>query len=323
MKRSHPTTRLRPYLPELALVLAAVLYGSTFVLVQKSLHHVTPSAFNVLRFALATAVLVPFFARRGWRGPAPRPTDSWRTLLMAGSALGVVSLVAYQTQNVGIHHTSTSNASFITGLFVVFTPVIAAVRYRRRPRGRVVIAVGCAALGLLLLTGARLDVSFGDAITVVTAFAWAVWLIGTGEVTRRFDTFGLVFVQVATVTVGSAVIAAFEGFGDITGIVVLATVVTGVGCSAIAFSLSAWAQRVIDPERAGVINLLEPIVAGVIGYFIGERLGALGYLGAALILVGIVVVERGSHPADADADADDTADAAVDRSAGRADMAAP
>ncbi|MEO6467759.1 MAG: DMT family transporter [Acidimicrobiia bacterium] len=311
MKWSHPTARLRPYLPELALVVAAVLYGSTFVLVQKSLHHVTPSAFNVLRFALATAVLVPFFARRGWRGPQPRPTDSWRTLLMAGSALGLVSLVAYQTQNVGIHHTSTSNASFITGLFVVFTPVIAAVRYRRRPRSRVVIAVGCASLGLFLLTGAQLDVSFGDAITVVTALAWAVWLIGTGEVTRRFDTFGLILVQVATVTVGSAVVAAFEGFGHVTGIVVISVVVTGVGCSAIAFSLSAWAQRVIDPERAGVINLLEPIVAGIIGYSIGERLGVLGYLGAALILVGIVVVERGSHPADAD----DTSDASVKRAA--------
>ena len=299
MKRPGRIARLRPYFPELALVLAAVLYGSTFVLVQKSLHHVTPSAFNVLRFALAALVLVPFVARRGWRGPQPRPTDSWRTLLVAGSVLGVVSLVAYQTQNVGIHHTSTSNASFITGLFVVFTPVIAAVRYRRRPRGRVVIAVGCAALGLLFLTGAQLDISFGDAITVVTAFAWAVWLIGTGEVTRRFDTFGLVLVQVATVTVGSAAIAAFEGFGHITPVVVIAVVVTGVGCSAIAFSLSAWAQRVIDPERAGVINLLEPIVAGVIGYSVGERLGVLGYLGAALILVGIVVVERGSHPADA------------------------
>ena len=248
MKRLRPSARLRPYFPELALVLAAVLYGSTFVLVQKSLHHVTPSAFNVLRFALATLVLMPSVARRGWRGPHARPTDSWRTLIVAGSALGAVSLVAYQTQNVGIHHTSTSNASFITGLFVVFTPLIAAVRYRRRPRGRVVIAVGCAALGLLFLTGAQLDVSFGDAITVVTA---------------------------------------------------LATVVTGVGCSAIAFSLSAWAQRVIDPERAGVINLLEPIVAGAIGYSIGVRLGVLGYLGAALILVGIVVVERGSHPADA------------------------
>ncbi len=287
--------RIRPYLPELALVTAAVLYGSTFVLVQKSLLHVSPSAFNVLRFALASLVLVPFVARRGWRGPEPRVTDSWRTLVAAGGALGAVSLVAYQTQNVGIQHTSTSNASFITGLFVVFTPLIAAVRYRRRPRDRVVVAVGCAALGLLLLTGARLDVAFGDAITVVTALAWAVWLIGTGEVTRRFDTLGLVLVQVATIAAGSAVIAAVEGFGRVTGIVVVATVVTGVGCSAVAFSLSAWAQRVIDAERAGVINLLEPIVAGVIGYFVGERLGVLGYIGAALILVGIVVVERGTH----------------------------
>ena len=71
--------------------------------------------------------------------------------------------------------------------------------------------------------------------------------------------------------------------------------VTGIGCSAIAFSLSAWAQRIIDPERAGVINLLEPVVAGIIGYFAGERLGVSGYVGAALILASILVVERGTH----------------------------
>ena len=103
--------------------------------------------------------------------------------------------------------------------------------------------------------------------------------------TRRFDTFALIFVQVVTIGVGSVVIAAFEGFGygDRCG-GASRVLVTGVGCSAIAFSLSAWAQRIIDPERAGVINLLEPVVAGVIGYFVGERLGVSGYLGAALIL---------------------------------------
>jgi drug/metabolite transporter (DMT)-like permease len=115
-------------------------------------------------------------------------------------------------------------------------------------------------------------------------------------VTRRFDTFALILVQVVTIGVGSAVITAFTGFGTVTGIVVVAAVVTGIGCSAVAFSLSAWAQRVIDPERAGVINLLEPVVAGIIGYFVGERLGISGYVGAALILAGILVVERGTHP---------------------------
>ena len=287
--------RLRPYFPELALALASVLYGSTFVMVQDSLKHVSPSGFNVLRFSLATIVLIPLVIRRGWRGPEVRTTDSVGVLLKAGFLLGLAGVVAYQTQNVGLHHTSTSNASFITGLFVVFTPLIAVVRYRRLPRRGIVIAVACALLGLFLLTGAQLGMSFGDAITVLTALAWAVWLIGTGEVTRRFDTFALVLVQVITIGIGSAVITGFSGFGEITGVVVVAAVATGVGCSAIAFSLSAWAQRIIDPERAGVINLLEPVVAGVIGYFAGERLGVLGYLGAGLILGGILVVERGTH----------------------------
>ena len=287
--------RLRPYFPELALALASALYGSTFVLVQDALDDVTPSAFNVLRFGVAALALLPLVRRRDWRGPAPRPTDSVRSLVVAGGALGLVGIVAYQTQNVGLHHTSTSNSSFITGLFVVFTPVIAAIRYRRPPRPRVVAAVGCALVGLFLLTGASLQLSFGDAITLITAFAWAVWLIGTGEVTRRYDTFALIFVQVVTIGVGSVVLAAFEGFGSVTGAVVLAVLVTGVGCSAIAFSLSAWAQRIIDPERAGVINLLEPVVAGTIGWFVGERLGISGYAGAALILASIFVVERGTH----------------------------
>ncbi len=287
--------RLRPYFPELALALASVLYGSTFVLVQDSLTHVSPSGFNVLRFVVATIALAPLVARRSWRGPDPRPTDSPRVLLAVGFGLGLVGIVAYQTQNIGLHHTSTSNSGFITGLFVVFTPVLAAIRYRRRPRAGIVVAVVMAVVGLFLLTGAELHLSYGDGITVVTAFAWSVWLIGTGEVTRRFDTFALILVQVVTIAAGSVVIAAFEGFGEITTIVVIAALVTGFGCSAIAFSLSAWAQRMIDPERAGVINLLEPVVAGVIGYLVGERLGFAGYLGAGLILAGIFVAERGTH----------------------------
>src|SRR4051794_39186911 len=246
--------RLRPYLPELALALASALYGSTFVLVQDALDDVTPSFFNVLRFGIAALALLPFVARRDWRGPEPRPTDSVRTLVGAGVVLGLLGVVAYQTQNVGLHHTSTSNSSFITGLFVVFTPMIAAVRYRRPPRPRVMAAVACALVGLFFLTGASLDLSFGDGVTIITAFAWALWLTGTREVTRRFDPFALLLVQAVTIRLGSLVIAAFEGFGEVTGIVVVGVLVTGIACSAIAFTLAAWGQRIVDPERSGVIS---------------------------------------------------------------------
>ena len=232
--------RCAAYLPELALALAAALYGSTFILVQDSLDDVTPSAFNVLRFGVAAVVLLPVVLRRDWRGPDAAPTDSVRSLVVAGARSGLIGLVAYQTQNVGLHHTSTSNSSFITGLFVVFTPVIAAVRYRRPPRAPVVAAVACALVGLFLLTGASLDLSFGDGVTADHRVRVGVWLIGTGEVTRRFDTVRPDPRAGRHHRLGSVVIAAFEGFGAVTAIVVVAVVVTGVGCSAIAFSLSAW-----------------------------------------------------------------------------------
>ena len=290
--------RLRPYLPEFALLLASVLYGSTFVVVQDSLDHVTPSAFNVLRFGLAAVVLAPVALHRGWSGPDPRSTDSVRALLGVGVGLGLAGLVAYQTQNVGLHHTSTSNSGFITGLFVVFTPLIAAVRYRRLPSRRVSMAVGVALVGLFLLTGAELDLSFGDAVTVVSAFAWAVWTVGTGEVTRRFGTTALIFVEVVTIGIGSAILAIGEGFGEVTGVVIVGVLATGIGCSAFAFGLSTWAQRIIEPERASVINLFEPVVVGGVGYSVGERLGIAGYFGAALILASILLIERGTHPGD-------------------------
>ena len=74
----------------------------------------------------------------------------------------------------------------------------------------------------------------------------------------------------------------------------LALVFTGVGCSAIAFCLSTWAQRRVEPSRASLLNLLEPVVAGFVGYWVGERLGVGGYAGAALILVAMTVAESGA-----------------------------
>ncbi len=287
--------RLRPYYPELGLGLASLLYGSTFVVVQDALEHVTASGFNILRFAVASIVLAPVAWRRGWRGPELRSTDSFGVLMRVGFGLGVFGLVAYQTQNVGLHHTTTSNSGFITGLFVVFVPIITALRYRRLPQRRVAVAVVVAVFGLFLLNGAEFELSFGDAVTVLSALAWAAWIVGTAEVTRRFDTFALILVQVVTIGIGSAVIAIGEGFGAVTGVVVVGVLATGAGCSALAFALSTWSQRAIEPERAGVINLLEPIVVGIVGYFVGERLGVAGYLGAGLIVAGILVVERGTH----------------------------
>jgi drug/metabolite transporter (DMT)-like permease len=82
--------------------------------------------------------------------------------------------------------------------------------------------------------------------------------------------------------------------GTITGTVVVAALVTGVLCSAVAFSLQLWGQRYVEPTRAAVILMFEPVVAGFVAYAVGERLGTNGYLGALVILGGILIAESRS-----------------------------
>ncbi len=262
---------------------------------QDALDDLTPSGLNVFRFALGAAVLAPFALTRSWRGPAPRPTDSRRTVFVAGLTIGAVATGAYFCQNLGLQHTSTSNSAFITGLFAVTTPVIESIVFRRAPRGAIWVAVAMSVFGLFLLTGAEPSLGFGDRVTLVTAVLFGFWFVLIGTFTNRVDVIGLTAVQLAVVAALSLPIALVEGFGTMTSGAVLAIVLTGIGCSAIAFSLSVWAQRTIDPSRASLLNLLEPVVAGIIGYAVGERLGGVGYLGATLILAAIVVAERGTH----------------------------
>ncbi|MGZ7016246.1 MAG: DMT family transporter, partial [Acidimicrobiia bacterium] len=247
---------VRGYFPELAIAAAAFLYGVTFSIVQDALDHTTPMGFNLLRFSVGALVLAPFALRRPWAGPRLRPSDSVRTFLLGGASLGVIAAFAYLTQNIGLQHTSTSNSAFITGLFAVFTPIVEAIVYRRFPRSGIVLAVAISVVGLFLLTGAELSMSYGDAITLVTAVLFGCWYVRTGMLANRFDIFGLTTVQLAVVALISIPFVVVDGFGQIDAGVVATVIFTGIGCSAVAFSLSAWAQRTIDPSRASILNLL-------------------------------------------------------------------
>ena len=287
--------RVRAFYPELALVVASILYGATFTIVQDALEDLTATGFILLRFAIGGSALAPIALRRGWRGPAARPTDSPRVMAGCGVALGVTAFVAYVCQNVGLQHTTTSNSAFITGLFAVFTPLVAAVVYRRLPNSSVVLSVVLAVVGLFLLTGAQPTLGFGDAITLVTAFSFGIWFVQVGAWANRFDVVSLTCVELLAIAAFSVPLVALGGLGNVTAQAVFAVVFTGLGCSAFAFTIQVWAQRRIEPARASIINLLEPVVAGFVGYAVGERLGWGGYVGAAIILVGIVVAEAGAR----------------------------
>jgi drug/metabolite transporter (DMT)-like permease len=282
----------RPLLPELALIGATIAYGSTFVIVQDALKHVTPVGFILLRFTIGTIALAPIAFRRGFRRPGV--DASLRTFLFAALAFGLTGFAGYWFQNAGLQHTTTSDSAFITGLFVVFTPLIEVVVTRRAPDPRVVLAIAISAFGLFLLTGASLDIGLGNALTLGCAVMFGAWIFLGGSFSQRFDPIALTAAQMAVLAVCAVPVVLIGGLGEVTGQVVFAAVLTGVVCSALAFSLQLWGQRYVEPSRAAVILLFEPVVAGFVGYLVGERLGVEGYVGALVIFCGIVLAESRS-----------------------------
>lgn len=285
----------RPLVPELALIAATIAYGATFKLVQDALTDVTPVGFILLRFGMGAVVLLPLAIRNGWRGPSTaRASLRFQHFLLAVLAFGVVGFLGYWFQNEGLERTTTSNSAFITGLFVVFTPLLQTLVTRRRPSLNVVIAVMCAVVGLFLLEGSTLRLHTGDALTLACAFFFGVWILIGSYFTQRFDPVALTAGQLVVFAVLAIPVVALGGLGHVTTRVLVAAAITGVCCSALAFTLQLWGLRFVEPSRAAVILTFEPVVAGIIGFWVGERLGVSGYVGAAIIMLGIVIAESRS-----------------------------
>lgn len=275
----------------LALAGAAFIYGSTFVVVQRATEDLSPAAFLALRFTVGVAVLGPFARRRAAVQVPGRGRGRGRGLHAAGLVAGAALLAGYALQTVGLQYTSTSTSAFLTGLFVVFTPLLVAVLLRRRPRPATTAAVVVATAGLFLLTGADIGFSAGELLTLACAVAFAAHIVIFGEVAGRFDPVRLNAAQLAVVAGGAAAAVPLTGLGKVTAAALAAAAFTGVAASALAFTLQLHGQRHVGPTQAALLLSLEPVFAGAFGYAVGERLGAAGFLGAVLILVAVVVTQ--------------------------------
>ena len=261
----------------------------TFPLVKQAVERVPPYAFNGVRFLLAAAVLgavsVPSLrrlSRSGWRH---------------GAILGVALFAGYAFQTVGLQYTRASNAGFVTGMFVVFTPLLSALLLRRAPEAAAVVGVVLAAVGLGLLSlGPSFVPRAGDVIILGCAVAFAAHIVGLGAWSSRHDAVGLTVVQLLVAGLLHSICALALEVGRAPaswdGSVIVALLVTAVLASAAAFWIQTAAQRVIPPTRTAVILTMEPVFAGIFGFLLlDERLTARGWLGCALILGGMLVAE--------------------------------
>ena len=267
-------------------MLAAFLFGITFVLVQDAIEDITPAGYVTIRFIVGAAVLAPFAWRIARRNREP-PSLLWRV----GTVAGLLLFAGYITQTVGLQYTESSTSAFITGLYVIFTPVIEAILRRRLPRLRVCLGIVAATGGLFLLTGAELAFGRGELLTLACAVSFAIWIVYQGGYANRLHTIPFVTVQMAVLAGVSIPVTTATGLGELTGLALFAAAFTGVACSSVALSLQLYGQRRISPSRAALILLMEPVFAGIAGYVAGERLGPLKLTGAAIILIGIAIAE--------------------------------
>jgi drug/metabolite transporter (DMT)-like permease len=276
----------RRFLAEAALIGAALFYGITFPLVHDALDDITPFAYLVGRFGIATLLLAPVTL------PALRTRGLERKMLVrAGLTAGLILFGGYATQTIGLQYTSPSTSAFLTGLYVIITPVIESAISRRLPRPPVIAGIVIATVGLYLLTGADVHLGKGEVFTLLCAVLFAWHIVYIGAYTHVLPPLQFGALQIGAVALLSVAPAAGQGVGSLSTLAIVSVVFTGIACSAVALPLQLWGQQRIPATRAALILLAEPVFAGIAGYVNGERLGTTRLLGAAAILAGICVSE--------------------------------
>jgi len=268
------------------LVAVTAVWGVTFVQVKDAVALYPLFAFLAVRFAIASATLAPVAAGR-IRGLG-------REGAVAGVSLGLLLAVGYALQTAGLQRTTVSAAGFVTGLYVVFTPVIALGLFRVRIGPAAWGGVALATAGLALLSGVEAGSPSGDALVLGGAAAFALQIVLMERYAPRFDALAFTFVEMLAAFAGFGVVAI--GLGDLEiprGWTVWgALLVTGVFASALAYLVQTWAQRRMSATRTALVFALEPVWAGFFGFALaGDRLGPFGWAGCAVIMVGIVLSE--------------------------------
>jgi drug/metabolite transporter (DMT)-like permease len=272
--------------PLLALVGVTAIWGITFVQVQDAIALYPLFAFLAVRFAISTVVLAPF----AWRSLRTLPRSGYA----AGVGAGVLLAIAYGLQTAGLELTTVASTGFITGLYVVFTPLLALAFFGTRVPRALWVGVALAVVGLLLLNGVPGGSTLGNALVLGNAIFQALQITAMERFAPRYDARALTFLQMATAFVGFTIVAVALGELEVPrGATVWgALLVTGVFAGALGYLIATWVQARTTAARAALVFTLEAPFAALAGVFLAnEVLGWAGWIGCAVMMAGILVAE--------------------------------
>lgn len=269
----------------IALVFVAVVWGAGFVLMKDAISQQPVFDFLATRFTLATLVMV-----------AIRPqvlSSITKQTLLRGSVLGVMLGLAYITQTIGLDQTTAAITGFLTGLYVVFTPLLFWFAFKKNVEKKVIVGTTLALTALLFISFNGISFDPGQVWLVACALLFAGHIIGLSFWSNAKDIYPLTVIQLAAGSVVCWMGAVPDGYQPPPNAFVWGTVVfTAVFATAMAFLIQTWAQSIMDPSRVAIILTGEIVFAAAIAVAVGQEvLSARTIIGGVLIVVAMLIVE--------------------------------
>ncbi len=269
----------------IALILVAVSWGAAFVLMKDAINAQPFYDFLATRFSIATLIMI---AVRPQVLRAINPE-----MLKKGLVLGLLLGGGYITQTIGLEMTTAAITGFVTGLYVVLTPLLAWLLLRDKVEPKVIIGVALATVGLGLISITGFSVEVGQLWVVLCAVLFAAHIIGLGKWSAGLNTYALTVVQLGVVSLVSWVGALVDGYqAPPNGDVWFAILFTAVFATAVAFFVQTWAQSHMDASRVAIILTSEVVFAAGIAVLVGqEELTIKTIIGGGLMIASMLVAE--------------------------------
>jgi len=271
----------------LMLLIVTIFWGSSYLFMKMGLVSIPEFNLIALRFGIAFLLAGIVFYRRLLK------TD-FKTIKYA-FVLGTILVSVFASITYGVKTTSASNAGFLVSLTVIFVPLLLAVFFKKRPEKRIIFGVSLALTGIGFLTlNHQLKINIGDFLCILGALFYAIHIIVTAKLTKNVDSITLGVLQLGFTGAWGLLFSIFletprlpsttESWASI--------LVLGVLCSAFGFVTQTIAQKYTTPTHTGLLFSFEPIFAAIFAFaFAGEILTIKGYIGASLVLLGVITAE--------------------------------
>lgn len=274
---------------DLALILVTLFWGVSYYLVDLSLTELPEMTLNASRFVLAFVILAVIFRKRVF--------SASRATLRYSLYVGILLVFVYAGSTYGIARTSLSNAGFICALPVVVTPILDFLFNRRRPEKRLGFALIMCTVGLAMLTlNENFGINVGDALCLLCAVSYGADMIVTDRAVQRKDVdplaLGVIELGIAGAVMTVIAFLTEQPVLPQSSAVWGSVLFLSICCTGVAFVVQSVAQQYTSATHVGLIFTLEPVFSGIVAYFVAdERLLPRGYVGAALMLLSLIVME--------------------------------